>query len=134
MCATLGVSLSLCLDPRLAIGGLGYMAILLRRHQPRAHRHLPDGVGVAGWRSYMSGGVDGDRPELGADDVGGNYAVDAKWATAASSWRALITACGALLFWSIFVRNQPARHRPLVPVSSFPAFVAMRPLTALACS
>jgi len=112
--ATLGVSLSLlplALIPMWQTAGLGYMAILSFAAISRAPIVIFQMESVPPeWRSYMSGAASmATGLSWGLMAVGGGYAVDAVGYRGLFLAGALITACGALLFWSIFVRNQPAR-------------------------
>ena len=112
--ATLGVSLSLlplALIPVWQSAGLGYMAILSFAAISRAPIVIFQMESVSPeWRSYMSGAASmATGLSWGLMAVGGGYAVDAVGYRGLFLAGALITACGALLFWSIFVRNQPAR-------------------------
>ncbi len=112
--ATLGVSLSLlplALIPMWQTAGLGYMAILSFAAISRAPIVIFQMESVSPeWRSYMSGAASmATGLSWGLMAVGGGYAVDAVGYRGLFLAGALITACGALLFWSIFVRNQPAR-------------------------
>jgi len=112
--ATVGVSLSLAPLALIAAwpaAGLGYMALLSFSAITRPPIVIFQMESVAPeWRPYMSGAASmATGLSWGLMSVGGGYAVDAIGYRGIFLIGGLVTAMGALLFWTLFVRNQPAR-------------------------
>ncbi len=108
--AALGVSLSLlplALLPFWQSAGLGYMALLSFAAITRAPITIfqMESVGPE-WRTYMAGAASmATGLSWGLMSVGGGYAVDAIGYRGLFLIGATITATGALLFWTLFIRR-----------------------------